>query len=53
MLLVLLLPPNLNLSKPTPSKPTPEIKGVNQGFRVAGKNGISKSEFKTIAEDYR
>jgi hypothetical protein len=29
---------------------TPEIKGVGQGIRVAGENGISKSDFKTIAE---
>jgi hypothetical protein len=26
-----------------------KIKGLNQGLRVAGKNGISKGEFKTIA----
>ena len=35
---------------PTPSRSTPEIKGVGQGIRVAGENGISKSDFKTIAE---
>jgi hypothetical protein len=33
-----------------PSRTTPEIKGVGQGIRVAGENGISKSDFKTIAE---
>jgi hypothetical protein len=37
-------------SQPTPSQPTPEIKGVGQGLRVAGKNGISKGDFKSIAE---
>jgi hypothetical protein len=34
----------------SPSRTTPEIKGVGQGIRVAGENGISKSDFKTIAE---
>jgi hypothetical protein len=34
----------------TPSRSTPEIKGLGQGIRVAGENGISKSDFKTIAE---
>jgi hypothetical protein len=34
----------------TPTRTTPEIKGVGQGIRVAGENGISKSDFKTIAE---
>jgi hypothetical protein len=37
-------------SQPTPSRTTPEIKGVGQGLRVAGENGISKSDYKTIAE---
>jgi hypothetical protein len=32
------------------SRSTPEIKGVGQGIRIAGENGISKSDFKTIAE---
>jgi hypothetical protein len=44
MLLVLLLPPT------TPSRSTPEIKGVGQGLRIAGENGISKGDFKTIAK---
>jgi hypothetical protein len=35
---------------PTPSRTTPEIKGVGQGLRVAGENGISKGDFKTIAK---
>jgi hypothetical protein len=39
-------PPSHN----TPSRSTPEIKGVGQGLRVAGENGISKGDFKTIAE---
>jgi hypothetical protein len=34
----------------SPSRSTPEIKGLNQGLRVAGENGISKGDFKTIAE---
>jgi hypothetical protein len=34
----------------TPPRTTPKIKGVGQGIRVAGENGISKSDFKTIAE---
>jgi hypothetical protein len=37
-------------SQPTPSRSTPEIKGVGQGLRIAGENGISKRDFKTIAE---
>jgi hypothetical protein len=37
-------------SSTTPSRSTPEIKGLAQGLRVAGKNNLSKSEFKTIAE---
>ena len=37
-------------SQPTPSRSTPEIKGLAQGLRVAGKNNISKSDYKTIAE---
>jgi hypothetical protein len=32
------------------SRSTPEIKGLAQGLRVAGKGGLSKSEFNTIAE---
>jgi hypothetical protein len=32
------------------SRSTPEIKGVGQGLRIAGKNGISKGDFKTIAK---
>jgi hypothetical protein len=35
---------------PTPTRSTPEIKGVGQGIRVAGENGISKGDFKTIAK---
>jgi hypothetical protein len=35
---------------PTPTRTTPEIKGLNQGLRIAGENGISKGDFKTIAE---
>jgi hypothetical protein len=35
---------------PTPTRTTPKIKSVGQGIRVAGENGISKSDFKTIAE---
>jgi hypothetical protein len=34
----------------TPSKPNPEIKGVNQGLRIAGENGISKNELKKISQ---
>jgi hypothetical protein len=37
-------------SPAVPSRSTPKIKGVNQGFRVAGENGISKGDFKTIAK---
>jgi hypothetical protein len=37
---------------PTPTRTTPKIKGVGQGIRVAGENGISKSDFKTIAEGH-
>jgi hypothetical protein len=36
--------------QPTPSRSTPEIKGVGQGLRIAGENGISKGDFKTIAK---
>jgi hypothetical protein len=32
------------------SRTTPEQKGIGQGLRVAGENGISKSNFKDIAE---
>jgi hypothetical protein len=32
------------------SRSTPEIKGLAQGIRLAGKNNISKSDYKTIAE---
>jgi hypothetical protein len=32
------------------SRSTPEIKGVGQGIRLAGANGISKSNFNTLAE---
>jgi hypothetical protein len=35
---------------PTPTRTTPKIKGVGQGIRVAGENGISKGDFKTIAK---
>ena len=35
-------------SKPTPSRPKPEIKGVGQGIRVAGENGIGKNELRKI-----
>jgi hypothetical protein len=42
--------PASNSSSTTPSRSTPEIKGLGQGLRVAGENGISKSDFKTIAE---
>jgi hypothetical protein len=38
------------VTPPKSSSSTPEIKGVGQGFRVAGENGISKSEFKDIAK---
>jgi hypothetical protein len=41
-------PTNPGISAPPRS--TPEIKGVGQGIRVAGENGISKSDYKTIAE---
>jgi hypothetical protein len=34
----------------TPSRSTPEIKGLGQGIRLAGENGLSKSDYKTIAE---
>jgi hypothetical protein len=34
----------------TPSRSTPEIKGVNQGLKIAGGNGISKSDLKDIAK---
>jgi hypothetical protein len=37
-------------SPAAPSRPTPEIKGLNQGLKVAGENGISKSDLKSIAE---
>jgi hypothetical protein len=36
--------------QPTPPRSTPEIKGVGQGLRIAGENGISKGDFKTIAK---
>jgi hypothetical protein len=34
----------------SPSRSTPEIKGLGQGIRLAGENGLSKSDYKTIAE---
>jgi hypothetical protein len=34
----------------TSSKPDLKIKGLNQGLRIAGENGISKKEFKAIGE---
>jgi hypothetical protein len=34
----------------SPPRSTPKIKGVGQGIRVAGENGISKGDFRTIAE---
>jgi hypothetical protein len=35
---------------PTPTRTTPKIKGVGQGIRVAGENGLGKNEFNRIAE---
>jgi hypothetical protein len=35
---------------PTPTRTTPKIKGVGQGIRVAGENGLGKRDYKTIAE---
>jgi len=44
-------PPSTSTPTPsTPSRSTPEIKGIGQGLRVAGENGISKGDYKTIAE---
>jgi hypothetical protein len=43
-------PNHASNSSTTPSRSTPEIKGLGQGIRVAGENGLSKSDFKTIAE---
>jgi hypothetical protein len=37
-------------SRSTTSRSTPEIKGLGQGIRLAGANGISKSDYKTLAE---
>ena len=37
-------------SRSNSSSSTPEIKGINQGIRIAGENGISKRDFRTIAE---
>jgi hypothetical protein len=37
-------------SQPTPSRSTPEIKGLGQGIRLAGANGLSKSNYNTLAE---
>jgi hypothetical protein len=34
----------------TPSRTTPEIKGVGQGLRIAGGDGLSKGELKTISD---
>jgi hypothetical protein len=44
--------PNISTSRSpsTSSRSTPEIKGVGQGLRVSGERGISKRDFKTIAE---
>jgi hypothetical protein len=36
--------------QPTPSRSTPEIKGLGQGIRLAGEKGLSRSDYKTIAE---
>ena len=37
-------------TRSNPSRSTPEVKGVGQGLRVAGENGISRRDFNTIAE---
>ena len=37
-------------SQPTPSRTTPKIKGLGQGIRVAGENGIGKNELRKISE---
>ena len=34
----------------TPSRTTPKIKGLGQGIRLAGENGLGKRDYKTIAE---
>jgi hypothetical protein len=34
----------------TPPRSTPEIKGLGQGIRLAGENGLGKRDYKTIAE---
>ena len=34
----------------TPSPTTPEIKGVGQGLRIAGADGLSKGDLKTISD---
>ena len=49
------LPPATNGQFPTsastsPSRSTPEIKGLGQGIRLAGANGLSKSNYNTLAE---
>jgi hypothetical protein len=40
----------IQVSPLLPPRSTPKIKGVGQGLRVAGENGISKGDFRTIAE---
>ena len=37
-------------TRSNPSRTTPEIKGLGQGLRVAGENGLGKRDYKTIAE---
>ena len=41
-------PPSSTPSRTTPSRTTPKIKGVGQGLRIAGGDGLSKGELKTI-----
>jgi hypothetical protein len=43
-------PSTSTTTPPTTSRSTPEQKGIGQGLRVAGENGISKGNFKDIAE---
>jgi hypothetical protein len=38
---------------PTPTRTTPKIKGVGQGIRVAGENGLGKNDFNRLLQKLR
>jgi hypothetical protein len=42
--------PNTSTSRSNSPRSTPEIKGLGQGIRLAGENGLGKRDYKTIAE---